>query len=116
LFSFWLLFCRFFVVFRFIYYVYSVLPVCMPAGQKRAPDLIIDGCEPPCGCWELNSGPLEKQPVLLIFEPSLQPFVLYFEAGSQLCSPGWTPAHSSLLTGVCTHAYAHAHCGMHALV
>ena len=35
---------------RFIYYVYSVLPACMPTGQKRAPDLIKDGCEPPCGC------------------------------------------------------------------
>jgi hypothetical protein len=21
---------------------------------------ITDGCEPPCGCWELNSGPLEE--------------------------------------------------------
>ncbi|KRY65434.1 hypothetical protein T4D_8955 [Trichinella pseudospiralis] len=21
----------------------------------------MDGCEPPCGCWELNSGPLEEQ-------------------------------------------------------
>ena len=27
----------------------------MPAHQKRASDLIIDGCEPPCGFWELNS-------------------------------------------------------------
>jgi hypothetical protein len=25
----------------------------------------MDGCEPPCGCWDLNSGPSE--------EPSLQP-------------------------------------------
>ncbi|CAO2601830.1 hypothetical protein LEMLEM_LOCUS10924, partial [Lemmus lemmus] len=40
--------------------------------QKRAPDLITDGCEPPCGCRELNSGPLEKQAVLLTPEPSLQ--------------------------------------------
>ena len=45
----------------------------MPAHQKRAPDLITDGCEPPCGCWELNSGPLEKQLVLLPTESSLQP-------------------------------------------
>jgi hypothetical protein len=22
------------------------------------------GCEPPCGCWELNSGSLGEQPVL----------------------------------------------------
>jgi len=26
----------------------------------------------PYGCWELNSGPLEEQPVLLTTEPSLQ--------------------------------------------
>jgi hypothetical protein len=46
--------------------------------QKRASDLITDGCEPPCGFWELNSGPLEEQSVLLTSEPSLQPY-LYFE-------------------------------------
>ena len=28
--------------------------------QKRAPDPTADGCEPPCGCWELNSGPLKN--------------------------------------------------------
>jgi hypothetical protein len=33
--------------------------------QKRASDLITDGCEPPCGCWELNSGPLEVHRVSL---------------------------------------------------
>jgi hypothetical protein len=31
-----------------------------------------DGCEPPCGFWDLNSGPLEKQSVLLTAEPSVQ--------------------------------------------
>jgi hypothetical protein len=31
------------------------------------------GCEPPCGCWDLNSGLSEKQSVLLTAEPSLQP-------------------------------------------
>ena len=34
-------------------------------------DLITDGCEAPCGCWELNSGLLEEQSVLLTTEPSL---------------------------------------------
>jgi hypothetical protein len=31
--------------------------------------------EPPCGCWKLNSGPLEEQSVvvLLTSKPSLQP-------------------------------------------
>jgi hypothetical protein len=47
--------------------------------QKRASDLITDGCEPPCGCWELNSGPLEEQSVLLTAEPSLQPTPYIFK-------------------------------------
>ncbi|GAB1297090.1 Exocyst complex component 7 [Apodemus speciosus] len=32
--------------------------------QKRASDPITDGCEPPCGCWNLNSGPLEERKLL----------------------------------------------------
>ena len=32
----------------------------------------------PCGCWELNSGPLEEQSVLLTAKPSLQPGRLVF--------------------------------------
>jgi hypothetical protein len=34
---------------------------------------VTDGCEPPGGCWDLNSGPLEEQSALLIAEPSHQP-------------------------------------------
>ena len=41
--------------------------------QKRALDPFANGCEPPCGCWSLNSGPLEERSVLLTAEPSLQP-------------------------------------------
>ncbi|XP_052046945.1 exportin-7 isoform X2 [Apodemus sylvaticus] len=33
---------------------------------------ITGGCELPYGCWELNRGPPEEQPVLLNAEPSLQ--------------------------------------------
>jgi hypothetical protein len=51
----------------------STLFAFMPAIQKRASDPITDGFEPPCGCWELNLGPLEEQSVLLPTEPSLQP-------------------------------------------
>ncbi|KAL6093972.1 hypothetical protein STEG23_020638 [Scotinomys teguina] len=47
----------------------STLFACMPG---RASDPIKDGYEPPCGCWELNSGPLEEHPVFLTAEPSLQ--------------------------------------------
>jgi hypothetical protein len=31
---------------------------------------ITNGCKPPDGCWKLNLGPLEEQPVLLTAEPS----------------------------------------------
>jgi hypothetical protein len=41
--------------------------------RRGHPEPITDGCEPPCGCWELSSGPLEEQSVLLTAEPSLQP-------------------------------------------
>jgi hypothetical protein len=39
------------------------------------------GCEPPCDCWDLNSGPLEEQSVLLPVETSSQPlfyFILFY--------------------------------------
>jgi hypothetical protein len=48
---------------------------CLQIPQMRVADLITDGCEPPCGCWDLNSGPLEEQSVFLPAEPSLQPLV-----------------------------------------
>jgi hypothetical protein len=41
--------------------------------QKRASKPIAGGCEPPRGCWDLNSGALEEQSVPLTAEPSLQP-------------------------------------------
>ena len=53
----------------FIYFMY-MSTLC---SQKMALDPITDGCEPPCGCWEVNSGPLDEQSVLLSSEPSLQP-------------------------------------------
>jgi hypothetical protein len=51
---------------------------CLQTHQKRSSDPITDGCEPPCGCWELNSGPLADQTVHLAPEPSLQPLLLIF--------------------------------------
>jgi hypothetical protein len=51
----------------------------MPEGQKRVPNLLIDGYEPPCGCWELNSGPLDEQPVILTSEPSLHPSTAFLK-------------------------------------
>ena len=57
-------------------YLLCVHCSCLQTHQKRASDPITDGCEPPCGCWELNSGPLEDQSVPLTAESSLQPLVL----------------------------------------
>jgi len=47
-------------VLGFIYFMY-MSALCTPECQKRASDPMTDGCEPPCGCWELNSGPMEEQ-------------------------------------------------------
>jgi len=33
-------------------------------GIKLPGTRVTDGCEPSCGCWELNSGPLEEQRLL----------------------------------------------------
>ena len=51
---------------------------CLQINQKRASDHIADGCEPPCDCWELNSGPLEEQLLLLTTKLSLQPSKCHF--------------------------------------
>jgi hypothetical protein len=34
---------------------------------------MVDGCEPPCGCWVLNSRPSEEQSEFLTAEQSLHP-------------------------------------------
>jgi hypothetical protein len=70
----------------FIYFMY-ISTLLLQTHQKRASDPITDGCEPSCGCWELNSGPLKEQSVLLTSEPFLQSpkfffvFVSVFETG-----------------------------------
>ena len=38
---------------------------------------VTDSCEPSCGSWELNPGPLKEQPVLLNSESHLQPPVTF---------------------------------------
>ena len=55
------------------YYYKWVHYCCLQTHQKRVSDLIISGCEPPCGCWDLNSEPSEEQSVFLPAEPSCQP-------------------------------------------
>jgi hypothetical protein len=52
----------------YLFYVSTLL-----FSSDTPEEAITDVCEPPCGCWELNSGPSEEQSVLLTAEPSLQP-------------------------------------------
>ena len=47
--------------------------------QEEGSDLITGGCEPPCGCWELNSGPSEEHSVLLPAEPLHRPSIEVFK-------------------------------------
>ena len=52
-------------------------------GIRSHGTIVTDGCRLPCEFWELNSGPLKEQPVLLNTEPSLQPpLVCFFEVGT----------------------------------
>jgi hypothetical protein len=55
-----------------ISYMSTLYCHCLQTHQRTS-DPITDGCEPPCGCWEFNSGALEELSVLLTAEPSLQP-------------------------------------------
>jgi hypothetical protein len=59
----------------FVFSVYELTIAVVFRHTRRGHQIpfIINGCEPPCGCCELNSGPLEEKSVLLTTAPSLQP-------------------------------------------
>ena len=62
----------------FIFFKQKVLKICLfylllSLSSDTPDEGIADCCEPPCGFWELNLGPLEEQWVLLTTEQSLQP-------------------------------------------
>jgi hypothetical protein len=61
-------------LFTYLMLVYSSH---LQTHQKKTLDLITDGCDSPCGFWELNSGPLEEQSVLLTTEPSIEHLFLF---------------------------------------
>jgi hypothetical protein len=71
-------------------FMYGSTLCSLQTHQKRALDPTTDGCEPPCGCWVLNSEPPEEQSVLLITEPSLQPSIfLLFVFKPFIMKWGW---------------------------
>ena len=45
---------------------------CLSEGVRSPETGVINSCELPRECWELNPGPLEEQPVLLASEPLFQ--------------------------------------------
>jgi hypothetical protein len=54
----------FFLIFFFKIYLLLYVKIhcsCLQTLQKRESDLVTDGCEPPCSCWDLNFGPSEEQ-------------------------------------------------------
>jgi hypothetical protein len=53
----------------FFYFYMSTLSLSSDTPEES----IRSHYKPPCGCWELNSGTLEEQAVLLTAEPSLLP-------------------------------------------
>lgn len=57
---------------RDLFMFLSALSACASSCRMRATHPIIDGCEMPSGCWELNPGSLRKKLALLTAEPSLQ--------------------------------------------
>jgi hypothetical protein len=63
-------------IFTYVMYVdvlSACASICAPEDIRFHETTVMDGCEPSCDCWELNSGTLEEQSVLLTAEPSLQP-------------------------------------------
>jgi hypothetical protein len=55
-----------------IIYKYTV-GVFRHARRGHQISLQVVGYEPPCGCWDLNSGPSEEQSVLLTAKPPCKP-------------------------------------------
>ena len=53
--------------------------MCLCEGVESPGTGVTESCELPCGCWDLNPGPLEEQPVFLSAESSLQPKVIVLD-------------------------------------
>ena len=70
-----------FFFFKDLFIIIDKYTVSVFRHQKRASDLITGSCEPLCGCWDLNSGLLEEQSVLLprVISPApKETFLKYF--------------------------------------
>ena len=60
------------IAYAYVYFV-CVWYVQRSEETVQLPGVAVTGsCEPLCGCWEFNTGPLEEQHILLDTEPFLQ--------------------------------------------
>ena len=55
-------------------YLYTICLWCPEGGIGFPGTGVTASCELPCGCWEPNFCPLEKQPVLLTVKSAFQPY------------------------------------------
>lgn len=62
-------------IYMYVYMHGCLVPMCAASVRPKEGirNGVTDHCEPPYGCWDLNSSPLEEQLVLLPPVPCLQP-------------------------------------------
>ena len=75
-----------------IYFMYMSHYLCLRTHQKRTSDPVTEGCEPPCGCWDL----WKSSQCSLTAEPSLQPRkdVLLYDKSPRVMTM-WRGSHSA---------------------
>ena len=75
----------FLIIYLFSCALVFCLYACLCEAVRSTRSGVTDSCELSCGCWELNPGPLEEQPVLLtshLFNPDIVQFLTV-----SCCSP-----------------------------
>jgi hypothetical protein len=66
-------------LFFFFLMCFACVYVCVMVSDRCPGTGVTDSGELPCGSWELNLDPLEKQSVLLTSESSLQPTLKFLK-------------------------------------
>ena len=67
----------------YVHHMHAWCPQKSEEGVRVPGTRVMSICEPPCGCQELNLGPLQEHPVLLIAGQSLQPPTIIYLAKLQ---------------------------------
>jgi hypothetical protein len=64
--------CIYLFMYLFIYLFHVYVFAYMNVGQEEDCRSLEPTCEPSCGCWKLNPGPLQEEQMLLAADPSPQ--------------------------------------------